>query len=40
VPVTKDWSLIFNAQRTIVDSSLLIYTYNNNAFSLGASWRF
>jgi tetratricopeptide (TPR) repeat protein len=40
VPVTKDWSLIFNAQRTIVDSSLLIYTYNNNSFSLGASWRF
>jgi len=40
VPVTKDWSLVFNAQRTIVKSSLLIYTYNNNIFSLGASWRF
>jgi tetratricopeptide (TPR) repeat protein len=40
VPVTKDWSIILNAQRTIVESSLLIYTYNNTSVSLGASWRF
>jgi tetratricopeptide (TPR) repeat protein len=40
VPVTKDWSIILNAQRTIVNSSLLIYTYNNTSVSLGASWRF
>lgn len=40
VPVTKDWSMILNVQRTVVDSSLLIYTYNNTSVSIGASWRF
>ena len=40
VPVTRDWSIIINLQRTIVDSSLQIYTYNNSLASIGASWKF
>jgi tetratricopeptide (TPR) repeat protein len=40
VPVTKDFSIILNAQRTINESSLLIYTYNNTSVSLGTSWKF
>lgn len=40
VPVTRDWSIILNLQRTLVESSLNIYTYNNSSASIGASWKF
>jgi len=40
VPVTRDWSIILNVQRTNVESSLLIYNYQNTSASIGASWRF
>lgn len=40
IPITKDWSLIANAQRIIVDSNISNFEYVNEIFSIGAAWRF
>ena len=40
VPVTRDWSVIGTVQRTIVDSNFRNFSYNNTAFTIGASRRF
>ena len=40
IPITKDWSLIANAQRIIVSSSITNFEYINEIFSVGAAWRF
>lgn len=40
IPVSKDWSLIANVQRIIVDSNISNFEYVNEIFSVGAAWRF
>lgn len=40
VPVTVDWSVITTLGRTIRQSSIQNYVYNNSYASIGASWRF
>ena len=40
IPITKDWSLIANAQRIIVSSNITNFEYINEIFSIGAAWRF
>ena len=40
IPITKDWSLIANAQRIIVSSNITNFEYINEIFSVGAAWRF
>ncbi len=40
IPITRDWSIITNAQRIIVDSNISNFEYINEIFSVGAAWRF
>ena len=40
IPISEEWSFIFNLQRIVANSSLINYQYHNNIASLGASFRF
>jgi hypothetical protein len=40
IPLSDDWTLIGTLGRTVRQSSLPNYTYNNNYVSLGVAWRF
>ncbi len=40
IPLNQDWTVVAVAARTLRSSSLPNYQYSNNAFTLGASYRF
>ena len=40
VPITDDWTIIGTLARTVQDANLPNFEFNNNAATIGASWRF